>query len=555
MTDERGVLGEDRRTIAVVHDPAARLGFPRSLGIGKESGPVPADLDGDGADELVIGDGNGAVHALDERGRELPGWPARTRRLELGLDRTPAGRAGAVPAARDPVGTPPSVGDLDGDGSPEVVATTLSGVVYVFEADGRLRPGWPRQLGAQAAGLSVPPPDRPHTRLPSRGASSSAALAPLPGGSRLDIVQSAWDGRLYALDADGRAVPGWPVDAALPPASRPAPPYTHVDDRKLVATPTVADLDGDGRVELVVKSQEFALVNEELFGAGSRFYVQAFWGDGRLHAGGPRVPGWPVQVQGILGAYGTAQDFITEGGDAASAADLDGDGDDEILQPLAFGPPALIDGGAVRSGGAARTRARAVVRALRDGRRARSAARGARAGAPLIAPVGFTATGTLARIGGGLRYAAGGTDLLSLTSLLFPGQPIRIVNGIRVMDPRLLSQAPGFPAPLMGLPFLTAPAVADLTGDARPEIIVGSDTSNVAAVREDGSPAPGWPKFTGGWTLFTPAVGDLDGDGRVEVAATTREGTVFVWETAGDPADVQAGAWHQDAAHSGRLVR
>jgi hypothetical protein len=311
--DERSLMGEDRRTIEVFHDPALRPAFPRSLGLGKESAPVPADLDGDGDDELVFGDSNGAVHAVNRRGRELAGWPARTRRLALGLSETPAGRAGAVPTARDPVAAPVAIGDLDGARGPEVVATSLGGRVYVFGADGRLRAGWPRALGTDVAGMPVPPPDRPYTRLPSQGAFLPALLAPLPGGSRLDVVQAGWDGGLHAFDADGRDVPGWPVTARVPAERLPGPPYIHVDDHKLVATPTLADLNGDGRAEVVVKSQQFALANEDLFGVGSRFYVLAFWADGNLHPGGASVPGWPVEVQGVLGAYGAGQDFITEG--------------------------------------------------------------------------------------------------------------------------------------------------------------------------------------------------------------------------------------------------
>ena len=170
-TDDRGLTGEDRRAVAVVHDPAWRGGFPRFLGLGKGVSPVPADVDGDGADDLVLADSGGAVHVVDRRGRALPGWPARTRVLRMGLRRTPAGRAGAVPVARDPVAVPPAVGDLDGDGRAEVIATATSGRVYVFDRRGRLRPGWPRQVGATAAGLGVPPPDAPYTRLPSRGRS------------------------------------------------------------------------------------------------------------------------------------------------------------------------------------------------------------------------------------------------------------------------------------------------------------------------------------------------------------------------------------------------
>jgi hypothetical protein len=570
--DERGVMGEDRRAIAVFHDPAMREGFPRFVGLGKESQPVPYDLDGDGDDELVFGDVNGAVHAVDGSGDSLPGWPASTRRLELGLEDTPAGRAGAVPDARDPVITPPAIGDLDGDAKPEIVAVSTSGRVYVFDVRGRLRTGWPKTMGAAFAGLTVPPPDLPYTRLPSQGAFGPAALMPLPGGSSLDVVIGGWDGRVHAFDAAGRYVPGWPVDAALPAAVAPAPPYVHVRDRKLIGTPTMADLDGDGGVEVILKSQEFALTNEHLFGFGSHFFVQAFHGDGNLHAGGPLVRGWPVRVPGVLGAYGTAQDWITEGGDAASAVDLDGDGNDEVLQPLAFGFPAVIDRGGTVANAARIRRAvplrlrrvllprrragrRAAARALRRALRLRSGGpRAVAAATRPIVPVGFTVSGSVARFGGRPAFASGATDLLSLASLLLPGQRIPIVHGIQLMEPQTLLPRFGFPAPLMGLPFISAPAVADVSGDGRPEILLPSDTSNVAAVSGDGGAVAGWPKFTGGWTLATPGVGDLDGDGEVEVSVTTREGYMLVWQTPGRKADVQVPTWHQNAAHTGRYA-
>ena len=40
----------------------------------------------------------------------------------------------------------------------------------------------------------------------------------------------------------------------------------------------------------------------------------------------------------------------------------------------------------------------------------------------------------------------------------------------------------------------------------------------------------GFPKFTGGWIFSAPAVGDLDGDGRPELVAVTREGYLFAWD-------------------------
>jgi hypothetical protein len=86
------------------------------------------DLDGDGAQELVYGDADGAV---DTDGDPLPGWPAETKRLELGLSHTPPRRAGAVPEARDPIMTPPAIGDINRDDGPEIVAVSTSGRLYV----------------------------------------------------------------------------------------------------------------------------------------------------------------------------------------------------------------------------------------------------------------------------------------------------------------------------------------------------------------------------------------------------------------------------------------
>ena len=49
----------------------------------------------------------------------------------------------------------------------------------------------------------------------------------------------------------------------------------------------------------------------------------------------------------------------------------------------------------------------------------------------------------------------------------------------------------------------------------------------------EGTEAPGWPKFTGGWTLGSPSVGDINGDGYLDVVVTTREGFLFAWSSAG----------------------
>ena len=207
MTDDRGNMGEDRRAIAVFHDPALAPGYPLKLAQGAESQPELVDLTGDGRLDLVWADDNGSVHALDpQTRRELPGWPAHTRPLALGMGRTPAARSHAIPREDEPVIAPAAIADLRGNGLPDVIVTSQTGRVYAFSYDGRLLRGWPRAVGTDVRGMAVPPPDL-DTFSPSMGTFAAPVIARLPGGHGLDVLQAAWDGKIYAWDWRGRAVP------------------------------------------------------------------------------------------------------------------------------------------------------------------------------------------------------------------------------------------------------------------------------------------------------------------------------------------------------------
>lgn len=66
------------------------------------------------------------------------------------------------------------------------------------------------------------------------------------------------------------------------------------------------------------------------------------------------------------------------------------------------------------------------------------------------------------------------------------------------------------------------------------------------------SPVPGWPKWTGGWTLFTPAVGDLLGNGTNTVVVGLREGWLHAYTTPGlASANNDAWHWHQNDRNTG----
>ncbi len=111
---------------------------------------VCADLDGDGIYEIVVGSNNGKVAAYEWRNNNLKvksGWPASTC------------SAGQCPEVRGL-----AAGDLDGNGSIEIVATTTQTMpngaqVFVFNPDGtRYQPpglsfkAWPRYNTASGPG-------------------------------------------------------------------------------------------------------------------------------------------------------------------------------------------------------------------------------------------------------------------------------------------------------------------------------------------------------------------------------------------------------------------
>ena len=69
----------------------------------------------------------------------------------------------------------------------------------------------------------------------------------------------------------------------------------------------------------------------------------------------------------------------------------------------------------------------------------------------------------------------------------------------------------------------TAPALADLSGDAIPEIVVQAGNRLVVTTGR-GEPLPGWPVDLGDFSKedSSPVVGDVDGDGQVDIAITVQ---------------------------------
>jgi hypothetical protein len=205
------------------------------------------------------------------------------------------------------------------DADPEIeilVSTTSVGPVYAFNPDASMVDGWPivngLAIGYLASGQLDPATQQSEVVIGwwngdislHRGdglllpgglfqatnfITSPASLIDIDGDGYDEIFTGEEDFRLHAYFSDGSPVPGWP-------ALRFSGGQTHF-------TPTVVDLDGDGRAEIVSATSA----------ANSKVYIYAY------HDDATPVVGFPVVLD-----KGYAHTYI-------SAGDVDGDGQVELV--------------------------------------------------------------------------------------------------------------------------------------------------------------------------------------------------------------------------------
>jgi hypothetical protein len=192
--------------------PWRRVGWADLPDVGLHALPALGDLDDDGVRDLLVGTGDGTVRAFRNAATdEAPVW------IEL---------PPWMPAVRATGRAAPALADLDGDGDPDLLVGDASGVVGAFENDGggaptwRAHPGW----GVALAAGDVHP-----------------ALGDVDGDGRVDLVVGTATGAVVAFRNGGgrepsfERAPDW--DAAISGKG---------------ASPALGDLDGDGRLDLVV---------------------------------------------------------------------------------------------------------------------------------------------------------------------------------------------------------------------------------------------------------------------------------------------------------------
>lgn len=467
--DGAGNTGESRRTIFLLPPDGLIDGFPIALKGSGESAGFFFDIDGKVGEEFIVGDGAGYIHALTVGGRELPGFPALTARSRFERPDAPAGAAIVAPLAG---------GNVAGDARAEIVAVSYEGTVSAVDSEGKLLSGFP---------IRIPPP--PKERMGGRellasGALAAPVLVDIEGDSRLEIVAAAFDGQLHAWRGDGSVVPGFPFPI-------------EVDGRraKIVSSPAVADLDADGVPDFLLGT------NHVSDAAGLLFAVS---GKGTL---GPRIAGFPVRIpiarEVVLPTIGTGLPT------APALGDADGDG---VLEALIH--PFLGVSYLVGLKGGARTLALKV------------SAHHETNDAHMLAAFGHPALADLD--GDGRPEPIGvGVGRRALTALALGGKRYDAHHMLGAWNGKTGEMLDGFPRRLEDTALSPSPVAADLDGDGRDEIVIGSGYA-LHAYTASGE-LVGFPKTTGGWSFGSPSVGDIDGDGNWEVAVSTREGYAFVW--------------------------
>src|SRR6266567_1766306 len=302
-----------------------KAGFPKILAGGKSSHGEPAVADlglTPGHKSIIFGTSAHQLYVVEYNGTVAPGFPV------------------TLPGD---IQSSPAIGDVDGDGIPDIVVgygstfeSPSSGGVRAYSRTGVQL--WDRPSVDQF----YPSPPTPLDGLPDPVV-STPAIGDIDGDGFVEVAWGSLDANVYVVrGADGVNKPGWPhfvrdtifsspaladldgngkleviigVDAHAegPPFNTPdggclhvfrfdateVPGFPQCIDQVIISAPAVGDIDGDGKPEIVVGTGRYY--------SGRAHKLYAFRCDGTME------PGWPVSVDGQVTT-------------APALADLDGDG-------------------------------------------------------------------------------------------------------------------------------------------------------------------------------------------------------------------------------------
>jgi len=287
-----GAVYDQVNTWVYEHDGSLRSGWPQ---LANDSGyaygifnanAAAGDLDGDGVGELVVPSDVHYICAYEANGEQIPahamyagkGWGKvgvwESPEVELrgwGTCDTSDGRAERF--RPNFAHTPAVIADVDGNGQAEVVVTgnvydcgygsypSQYMGVYIFNAD-RSR------FNASGFDWRIPPVDsgaplsEDYDQI--ENAQPNPVVADLDGDGLLEILYASYDGRLHAFWLDKTEHGNWPYAVNDPGEGF----------YRFASEPAVADLNDDGQAELI-----FASWAEKGTGATGRLHILDYQGN------------------------------------------------------------------------------------------------------------------------------------------------------------------------------------------------------------------------------------------------------------------------------------
>jgi VCBS repeat protein len=443
--------------------PPLRPGWPVTLsgaGAVRASHPAVGDLDRDGVQEIVVGTQSGRVYVLRANGTVAAGWPI------------------TMPAE---IGASPAIGDLDGDGFLEVVVACGS----TFDPNG---PGEVRAYRRNGTILwSFFPADENGDGRPDPVV-STPAIGDVDGDGASEVAFGSYDFNLYLLrGATGALVPGFPPNPSG---------LGHGLRDSIWSSPALADLDADGKLEIIIGADthvEGPPINSP---AGGAIHV--------FRSNGTEMPGFPRYVDQTIMS-------------SPAIADLDGDGSLDIV----------VGGGVFYTGAVGRR----VYAWRRDGTPL--------PGWPVVTNGQVYSSPALADLTGDGKPEVIVSDEPSDGT----GPFLYAFRGNGALHFKI--QPKSF---FSVTPYIGSPSVADVTGDGKPDILVAVNTeitvigANGEHLTDPGPPSAGDPRvsyYTNTAIISGAVVTDLDNDGILDVVAASGEpfptptaAAVYVWNPA-----------------------